>query len=201
MKHAMVRGAAALGMVLVWWCAQTGVLLRADEAPIEAAGTWPVAHIALPVPAEEDARHYLGTAAAGTFEIAELKTDVVIIEIFSMYCPHCQREAPVVNELYQAIQSRADLKERVKMIGIGAGNSEYEVDVFRKKYAVAFPLIPDKKNTVAGALKVNRTPTFIGVKVKEGGEPEQFYCRSGPLGKVPEFLADMVKLSGLEKER
>lgn len=192
---------AALGIVVVCGCSGKVATLRAEEVAAAAAVPSPIAHIALPVPPEESARRYLGISEEGTFEIAQVKTDVLLIEIFSMYCPHCQREAPVVNELYQAIQNRGDLKERMKIIGIGAGNSDYEVGVFREKYAIAFPLIPDKYNKVAQALKVNRTPTFVGIKVHEGGDQEQFYCQSGPMGKVPEFLAEMVKLSGLEKER
>jgi len=104
-----------------------------------------------------------------------------------------------VNELYQAIQGRPDLKERMKIVGVGAGNSEFEVQQFREKYRIPFPLVPDKYNKVAQALKVSSTPTFVGVRVQAGGGAKEFYSQTGPLGKVPEFLEKMVSLSGLEK--
>jgi len=37
-----------------------------------------------------------------------------------------------VNELYSAIQKKKDLKDKIKVIGIGAGNTTFEVDFFQK---------------------------------------------------------------------
>jgi len=39
----------------------------------------------LPVPQSEDQQQYLGVAGKGSFAIPEIKAEVVIIEIFSMY--------------------------------------------------------------------------------------------------------------------
>jgi len=42
---------------------------------------------------------YLGLSGGGFFKINQIKADVAIIEIFSMYCPYCQGEAPHINNL------------------------------------------------------------------------------------------------------
>lgn len=196
MKGVLTGLMAAVGILLVAGCNGNAGVTIVDAAPAAAGSPFP--SFELPIPPEESAKRYLGISGEGTFRIGALQAEVLIIEIFSMYCPHCQREAPLVNELYQAIQERVDLKERVKIIGIGAGNSEYEVGVFREKYGIPFPLVPDKDMKVTQAIKVTRTPTFVGVRLRAGTEPEQFIFQAGPFGKAPEFLAEIVRLSGLK---
>lgn len=146
----------------------------------------------LPIPDAEEGRTYLGISGSGNFKITEVKTEVLVIEAFSMYCPHCQKEAPHVNELYRTIETRPDLKERIKIIGIGIGNSAYEVNTFREKYEVPFPLFPDQEMSVTKLLGVMKTPTFIGVRIREDGTHQDFYFKSGNLGDIEEFIAKMA---------
>ena len=88
------------------------------------------------LPAIEDAgvQKYLGVSGGEPFSVNDIQGEVVIIQIFSMYCPHCQADAPFVNELYKKIQNSSQIREKIKLLGIGAGNSNLEVDIFRQKY-------------------------------------------------------------------
>jgi thiol-disulfide isomerase/thioredoxin len=154
--------------------------------------------ISLPIPQDPGHREYLGLKGEGRFKMAQIKAEVVIIEIYSMYCPHCQREAPRVNALYQAIEQSAEYKGKLKVVGIGVGNSSFEVEVFRKNYDVPFPLFPDAGYSIHKRLGEVRTPYFIGVRIKEGGVGEVFYSKLGGFRKADEFLKLMVKESGIE---
>jgi len=87
----------------------------------------------LSAPDDPSERSYLGLSDDRHFRIQDVKAAVVIIEIFSMYCPFCQREAPVVNRLYNKIEGNTSIKGKIKLIGIGAGNSSFEVGIFKKK--------------------------------------------------------------------
>jgi protein-disulfide isomerase len=49
--------------------------------------------ITLPVPEKAGEREYLGLTGTSRSDIS-IKADLVILEIFSMYCPYCQKEAP-----------------------------------------------------------------------------------------------------------
>jgi len=60
--------------------------------------------IKIPVPVNTTDSSYLGLKSIGFFKIPQIKARAVIIEIFSMYCPHCQREAPEINRLYSIIE-------------------------------------------------------------------------------------------------
>lgn len=154
----------------------------------------------LPIPEEEVTKTYLGISGQGDFEILQIKTQILIIEIFSMYCPHCQKEAPRVNELYKSIQGRIDLKDKIKIIGIGATNSAYEVSQFKKTYEIPFPLFPDEDISISKKLGASSTPTFIAVKFIEEGGYEVFYFKSGSIGEVPQFLSKILELSEFQKE-
>lgn len=152
----------------------------------------------LPMPGSEREKSYLGLSGTGNFTIGQIKAQVLIIEVFSFYCPHCQLTASQVNELYQKIQERPDMKEKIKMIGIGMGNSPYEVNSFREKYQVPFPLFPDQSMSISKMLGVEATPTFIGINVNDKGSQEQFYFKAGEFKHASHFLAEIIKSSGLE---
>ena len=122
---------------------------------------------------------------------------MVVIEIFNMYCNNCQREAPRVNELYQLMNKDQKLKGKIKMIGIGVGNTPLEVEVFKKTYKVAFPLFPDADYTIHKACGEVRTPYFIGVKIKADGSLNVFLTKEGGFKDPAQFLKQIVTSSGL----
>ena len=126
------------------------------------------------------------------------KADVLIIQIFSMYCPHCQKEAPAVNAFYEKVNADPLLRDRMKLIGIGVGNSEYEVDFFRKKYDVRFPLFPDPDFAIHKKTGEVRTPYFVGVTFEENGSPRIFHSHLGGIGTPEEFLDSIIKESGMK---
>jgi len=152
----------------------------------------------LPTPKNPDERNYLGLSGNGLFKIPQIKAKAVIVEIFSMYCPYCQKDAPGVNELYRLIENNADIKNKIKLIGIGAGNSPYEVEVFKKTYNVPFPLFPDKDFTIHKACGEVRTPYFMVVKINEDGTHQIVHNQLGNYPGAEPFLELVLKASGLK---
>jgi peroxiredoxin len=149
--------------------------------------------ISIPAPHNEAERDYLGIKGGQFFQIPQIKATVVIVEIFSMYCPHCQREAPEVNRLYTLIENNPGLKGQIKLIGLGTGNTTFEVDVFKKKYKVPFPLFPDENFTFHERFGEVRTPYFIGVKINTDQSHRVFYSKLGGFGGAEEFLKLLVQ--------
>ena len=157
-----------------------------------------IGKITLTVPDDPKIRDYLGLKAkTGQFGIAQIRPGFLIIQIFNMYCPHCQHYAPVVNELYKRIQSNPRFKDRIMMIGIGVGNSPIEVDIYRKKFSVMFPLFDDKGYAVYNTLQDVLTPHFIGLNLDGRGGYRMVYSRNGGFDDPAAFLNEMVGLSGL----
>lgn len=149
----------------------------------------------LPTPESADTRDYLGLPPGDFFAVTAIAGKILVIEIFSMYCPHCQREAPAVNRLYQAIQDSEPLRDRVKMIGIGVGNSTFEINHFRKHYSILFPLFPDEDFTAHKAIGEVRTPFFIVAALGPNGNGRILWTGSGSMGALETFMARLNDLA------
>lgn len=184
-----------------WWVL-AGLLWLFGPTAGEAAGPptvgGPLPAFTLTVPKEAAEKAYLGLAGSGTFAIPQLRSQAVVIEIFSMYCPYCQKEAPKVNQLFSLIEADPGLRGKIKVIGIGAGNSPFEVGIFRKKYGVAFPLFPDADFTLHKLLGEVRTPTFIVLKNQPSGSSQVVLSRLGAFASAEAFLAEIVAAAALK---
>ena len=165
--------------------------IQAEVSPPPEGGMLP--DISLPVPAQPEEQQYLGVKDKGTFKLPGIRAEVLIIEVFSMYFPFCQKEAPSVNELYRLIGQDKNLKEKVKLIGLGAGNSPFEVNTFRNTYAVPFPLFADTDFAIHNALGKVRTPYFIVIKINKDGSHKVVYSKVGSFGEPQAFLQLITK--------
>ncbi|MFH1980829.1 MAG: TlpA disulfide reductase family protein [Pseudomonadota bacterium] len=155
--------------------------------------------LALSAPANAAHNAELGVSGKETFRIGQTAGQVLIIEIFSMYCPFCQKEAPQVNRLYKAIQSRSDTAGKVKLIGIGAGNSPMEVDLFRETYSVLFPLFSDGDLSIHKLVGEVRTPYFFAMKRLPDGAMEVIFSKLGGIADVDQFLDGIARDAGIGK--
>lgn len=146
----------------------------------------------------ETAKEFGLKANANEFTMSQIKAPVVILVVYSMYCPFCQKEAPQLNQLHELIKQRK-LSDKLKLIGMGAGNSTFEVNVFREKYAVTFPLVSDEKFQAYKAVGTVGTPYYYVLKRKGQG----YVVLDGLLGcveSVDGFLDSVVAKTGLDKE-
>lgn len=175
-----------------------GQTIQAVEGPPCEGGILP--EITLSVPQNASEKDYLGIKGEGSFKVSQIRAELVILEVFSMYCPYCQKEAPVVNELYQIINERPALKDKIKIIGIGAGNNPFEVEVFKNKYNIPFPLFPDASFSIHKSVGEVRTPYFFVIKINVDGSHKILYSKAGSIQDPNQFLDFVLKTSGLKEE-
>jgi hypothetical protein len=69
--------------VLCVWLIMVTAAVGGDSVPPPEGGVLP--EIVLTVPESPEHREYLGLTGKKTFKIPEIKSEIVIIEIFSMY--------------------------------------------------------------------------------------------------------------------
>jgi peroxiredoxin len=154
--------------------------------------------IQLPAPETLEERNYLGIGEEDFFTIPEIKANVVIVYFFSFYCRFCPTQVVYVNELYRVIDKNPDLKKKIKLIGIGIGNTSMEVDEYKETNRIPFPLIPDTDFSIHKAYGEIMTPYFFVVRIKEDGTHGVVFC-TYVFNDVNEFLKIILKKSGLTK--
>ncbi|MGC9965481.1 MAG: TlpA disulfide reductase family protein [Syntrophobacteraceae bacterium] len=151
----------------------------------------------LSIPQRMEEREYL-KIYEGPFQLSQVDSDVLIVQIYSMYCPYCQKEAPNINALQQAISTCPEIKSHVKIIGIGAGNSIFEVNAYRDLFRIEFPLIPDSDFSVHKALGEVRTPYYFVLSKKASGL-KVVYSRVGSIGDPMDFLELVCARTGISR--
>ena len=113
----------------------------------------------LPVPKEKKHRTYLKVGDRGTWSPGNIHADVLLVEILSVSCATCRIQAPDLNKLYDKIESDPDLKDKVKIIGISAGDNRREVSRENEKYK--YPLFPDNNYFVYDLVGAPFAPFFL----------------------------------------
>ena len=88
---------------------------------------------------------------AGTFDLAGVSTPV-LLEVFAPWCPHCQKEAPILNDL------AAKYAGKVAIVAVSGdavdydhntAESESNVHLFADQYQTRYPIAFDRDLKVA----------------------------------------------------
>jgi hypothetical protein len=97
------------------------------------------------------------------------------------------------------VEADKSLRSQVKIIGIGIGNSNFEVGFFRKTYKVPFPLFPDGDFTIHQQLGEVRTPFFIVAQKDPDGRQRVAMTKLGGFFTVESFLEKIVASTKLQQ--
>ena len=173
-----------VSLVCVLFCVQ-GVAVSKLPYKAPASGTL-LPDFSLPVPPNDTDKAYLNVVGKNGFQAGSISGEVLLIEILSIYCAACQAQAPYMNELYRKIEKDPELKNKIKMIGIGAGNSNEELAYYRSTYEVPFPLFPDPDFTVHNLMGAPRTPLLIFAQPDgQGRGPRRCGAGAGGVRRLP----------------
>lgn len=175
-----------------------GASLSPDMKPLPVGQAFPDVTFTGPI-TDKEAKE-LGAGAGGKpFTLQQTKSQAVILVVFSMYCPFCQKEAPELNKMHAIIKSKG-LSDKIRLVGLGAGNSTFEVNLFREKFSIPFPLIPDQDFAAYKMLGQVGTPFYYVLKRQGAG----FVIVDTQLGCVTSaeaFLKAALEKTGLNKEK
>lgn len=171
MKGSIVRRLTFIISMILFVSWFFGGYLKKAEAKtiklIKAGDFFP--EVPMQMPEDPKERAYLGLPEGKTFTLKQVKADLVLIEILSVHCSSCRKQAPVYNKLFNLIENDFKTKDRIKIIGIAVGNGNLEIKKFRDKRNVLFPVLPDRYFEMHRATGGSRTPFTIYVRQDPSG--------------------------------
>ena len=154
----------------------------AGESTLVQVNADTLASLRFPFSGSDAHRAYLGIPAGETLALKEVKADNLLIVVFNAFCTICQADAPFLNAMYQMVEEDLALKGRTKVVGIATGNTAAEVEDFRQKYQVPFPLVADTNYSLSKAMPENlRTPMLVAARTSA---PEGIQIISTHFGAV-----------------
>jgi thiol-disulfide isomerase/thioredoxin len=139
---------AGLAVIMVMSLAASPALPAEGPAP---GSTIPPFQLKLPDSPEAGA--YLGLKGVKTFSLSQVKTKLLVADIFSVYCPVCQKNAPLVNQLFKIIQEDPNLNKNIKLLGISLEKEPSELTVYKQKFKVEFPLVLGPEQAIKKSFK------------------------------------------------
>ncbi len=122
------------------------------------------------------------------FTLADTKgKSVVFLEFFAVWCPHCQREAPLVDDLYNKYQGKGVTFVDVQASQYGknyeSGDNTpatiADLQWFKSNFNVPFPILLDQSTATATKYGVQGFPTIFIID-KKG---KIYYTSSGEVAE------------------
>jgi hypothetical protein len=159
----------------------------------------PAVEAELPAPDTAEEKAYLGIPGdAETFTLDQVQADILVVEVFDMYCHLCQKAAVSANALYEEI-GKSPHRDRIKMIAVGKGNTPLEVGVYKRQFKAPFPMLADPEKKLDGTLEYGRVPQFIGLKRTDQGTFREVYRHTGYFTKPATILKRLLRRAGNDK--
>ena len=149
---------AAASVVVVAIVVAIGLFSRtpppkaASQAPIESK-----------LKAGDAAPTFSAQTNAGTFDLAQVSTPT-LLEVFATWCPHCQRETAVLNDLARRYAGKvAIVAVSGSPYGMDGSAAESQTDVnrFGAQFAVGYPIAFDPELKVARLYLQGGFPTLV----------------------------------------
>ena len=136
-------------------------------------------------------RDYLQiTHVQRNFTLEDVHSDYIFIEIYNELCSACVNEVKTYKALYRMLLGDTFLREKVKMMGIGAGSKKRSAAKFRKQKNIAFPLFADEKREIFECLGKPVLPVSYLVQ-RQAGKRKIRLIQSGHIGNAEKLLAEI----------
>jgi thiol-disulfide isomerase/thioredoxin len=155
-----------LGVIAVALVVTVAVLSRNPSVVPQAATE---SHAQATIKVGDQAPPFSVSTTAGPFDLATAQTPV-FLEVFATWCPHCQHETKIINQLYDKYG------KQIQIIAVSGSNvggdgntpeSQADVIAFVGKFGVRYPIAFDPDLKVAGQYMQSGFPTIVVIKANK----------------------------------
>lgn len=101
-------------------------------------------------------------------EHIEPETRFLIVTFFDLYCVACQQSADAFVTLGNTLDKRPD-HDAIVPLGIGLGDTAFEVQAFLRTYPLSYPCLADPEKTWQAPFDLQGTPTVLTLAVEKDG--------------------------------
>ena len=150
--------------------------------------------LALPPPDSVQTQTYLGLAAMTPFKVSDIKAKIVVIELMSARCPHCQANATTMNNIYKTIQADSGLAD-VKVIAIAIADDKPGVETFKKQFKTPFPILLDENREIISSMGVRTTPNTMVVSTDDA---KVLFTHAGEIEDADAFVKQVKFVKQME---
>ncbi len=98
----------------------------------------------------------LDTLEGGQMTLSDLRGQVVMINLWTSWCPPCRAEMPAIDNVYQA---NKDKGLEVLAVNSTFQDSESAAAAFAQEYSLTFPILLDRDGAVSRRYQLQALPT------------------------------------------
>lgn len=191
MRQLIKAGVAAMLLVALAGCTIPAWVLK---SPPRTGNPFPDLEV---VGDRDAATHLRAESLDGTFPLSAADTDILLVVLTDMYCRYCQDNTPALLELHECIRQHPQ-RDRIRMVALALGNSQFEANVLKEKYSLPFPVVADEADAFRDQLGRADLPAIYGIRRRDDGSLDAVTVVNGPLTERPElFLHRTLVRSGM----
>jgi peroxiredoxin len=92
----------------------------------------------------------------GTFDLAEQRGKVVVLNVWGSWCPPCRAEAPTLEQAWRDLGPRG-----VQFVGINTRDGEATAQAFERRFGITYPSVVDSSGAKLLAFSGAVSPAAI----------------------------------------
>lgn len=88
-------------------------------------------------------------------DLAQMKGDVVLLNVWATWCIPCRREVPELQALHQKFEAKG---LRVLGVSVDGGEADADVAAFAKDFQMTYPILRDPGERVLSVFRIQGVP-------------------------------------------